>query len=107
MINNLFFILTSENEVLRAVDMIDHNDWMVNNQHRLIVAKDKIENIEVSTVFLGVNYSPSSKTPIVFETMIFGDLSLANKRYSSYKEAEEGHRLIVEELTLKKLTHKD
>jgi len=36
-----------------------------------IVAKDKISDSEISTVFLGVDYSLSG-APILWETMIFG-----------------------------------
>lgn len=64
-----------------------------------IVAKTQIGNIRVSTVFLGIdhNFGGSSKIlPILFETMTFGGkLDGEQDRYSTWEEAEKGHKLMV------------
>ena len=54
----------------------------------------------VSTVFLGIDHNFGAGKPLLFETMVFpskggyGELDV--DRYSSYKEAEKGHKLMVE-----------
>ena len=64
------------------------------------VGDDTINGYRVSTVFIGIchNFNPCSGVPIVFETMIFeGDRSdIYIERYSTWKEAEEGHKRAVE-----------
>jgi len=59
-----------------------------------IVAKTKIaDDVKVSTVFLGLNYNYGDGEPILFETMIFGGkLDEEMERYSTWQDAEEGHK---------------
>lgn len=65
-----------------------------------IVGKDDVNGYHISTVFIGLchNSNPSSKVPIVFETMIFlnGETGFYQERYSTWEEAEEGHRRAVQ-----------
>ncbi len=50
-------------------------------------------NVKVSTVFLGIDHSFSSGKPILFETMIFGgEYDRYQERYSTWAEAEAGHK---------------
>ena len=60
------------------------------------VAKTILPNgVEISTVFLGIdhNFLGKGKLPILFETMIFGgDLDENMERYSTWQDAEEGHK---------------
>ena len=57
-----------------------------------IVAKTKIGKVEVSTVFLGLDYSFGEGPPILFETMVFGLMDEEPQwRYSTWEEAEAGH----------------
>ena len=61
------------------------------------VARTEVMGKTVSTVFLPINHSVEGNLPILWETMVFKDdhfygLSL---RYSSEKEAEEGHAQVV------------
>lgn len=51
----------------------------------------------VSTVWLGLDHNYSGGTPLIFETMVFGD-SMADElcqRYSTEADALAGHREIV------------
>ena len=55
------------------------------------------EGLEVSTIFLGVDHRFIGEgPPLVFETMVFrgGDPQMT-WRYSTWEEAEEGHKSIV------------
>jgi len=54
--------------------------------------------IEVSTVFLGINHNfRYTTTPILFETMIFGgEYDRGQWRYTTIEKARRGHRKAVE-----------
>lgn len=58
--------------------------------------KDQINDYFVSTVFLGVDHSFGDGPPILWETMVFknGEEIYCN-RYSSAKEARQGHQTAV------------
>lgn len=57
-----------------------------------IVKQDKIGNVFISTVFLGLDHSLESNLPILFETMIFnGKHDQYQMRYATYKQAQQGH----------------
>jgi hypothetical protein len=58
------------------------------------------EPVEISTVWLGINHNWHDGPPIIFETMVFGGPNDGECfRYSTEKEAREGHAQIVHELT--------
>ena len=64
------------------------------------VAKTKIGASEVSTVFLGIDRSFGGSRPMLFETMVFGGpLDGEQDRYSTWDEAEVGHKRFVERIT--------
>ena len=51
--------------------------WMEASRSDRILAKTRIGHIEVSTVFLGVDYNfMETGPPIIFESMIFEDVSI-------------------------------
>lgn len=61
-----------------------------------IVSKTKIGEVEVSTVFLGLDHNFFSGPPLLFETMIFGGpLDQEQERYTTWDEAVEGHNRMV------------
>lgn len=53
--------------------------------------------VRVSTVFLGIDHNFGGEgLPILFETMVFGGpLDQEQVRYSTWNEAEAGHKAIV------------
>lgn len=59
-----------------------------------ITKQDKIGDILVSTVFLGMDHSYEKQgNPILWETMIFGgEHDLYQERYSSHEDALIGHQ---------------
>jgi hypothetical protein len=73
------------------------NRFPTNYKH---VGNDTINRYRVSTIFIGLchNFDPCNGVPIVFETMIFegGRSDIYTERYSTWKEAEEGHQRAVE-----------
>lgn len=71
---------------LREAVLIDHR-----------VAFDKVGPYDVSTIWVGVSYSP---VPEIFETMVFEDgEELAQRRYTTEEDAVKGHAEMVEKFT--------
>ena len=57
--------------------------------------------VTVSTIFLGIDHSFSSRgPPVLFETMVFTDYGGEEQlRWSTFDEALAGHQQLVEKLT--------
>ena len=61
------------------------------------VAFNKIGDISISTIFLGLNHQFGEGLPLIFETMIFGgEHDQYQDRYSTWEEAEKGHKVAIE-----------
>lgn len=62
------------------------------------IAKDEIEGVEISTVFLGLDHNwRRNGKPMIFETMTFSDsFGEIQLRCSTYMQAEEMHRTVVD-----------
>lgn len=76
---------------LKPVTLIEWAEWFQNADR--VLAKDIIDSVIVSTVFLGLDHSFTYGPPIVFETMIFGgEHDQYQERYSTYDEALAGHK---------------
>lgn len=59
--------------------------------------RDEIEDVTVSTVYLGLDHSFGGGPPLIYETMVFGtdDEHECQWRYSTKEEASLGHDKIV------------
>ncbi len=79
-----------------AEDLLEWGSWFETADR--IVAKTQIsDDIEVSTIFLGLDHSFGEGPPLLFETMIFGgSLDQEMNRYPTWDEAEKGHQEIVQ-----------
>ena len=56
------------------------------------VARTTKGDVDVSTVFLGINHQFGDGPPLLFETMVFGgELDGKQDRYSTWEQAESGH----------------
>lgn len=79
------------NTPVKCDDLIKWGDWMSDFSSR-VVAKDSKSGIDISTVFLGVDYSYEGGPPLLFETMIFGgDNDQELWRCSTWDEAIVQH----------------
>lgn len=60
-------------------------------------AADPTKTYDVSTVWLGLDHAFGMGPPLIFETMVFGEGSsdLECERYSTEKQAREGHIAMV------------
>ncbi len=77
-------------------DLIQWGEMFANVEARR-VALTKKNGIEISTVFLGMNHSFGNGPPLLFETLVFGGEHDGDmNRYSTWEEAEEGHKKMVE-----------
>ena len=87
------YILDADNHVVE-VDMITWaKSFFEDFEHRVVGCTKITSKCTVSTVFLGIDHR---HPPILFETMIFGGpLDGESSRYSSYDDAETGHRAFV------------
>lgn len=62
-----------------------------------IVAKTEVGCLRVSTIFIGLDHSFDDGPPLLFETMIFGDIEdHYQERCSTWDEAERQHAEAVE-----------
>lgn len=94
---NLYYKLVGKTPV--ECTLMEYAVWMQQNQDTRIVKQTTMpDGTKVSTVFLGLNHAfLEDITPELFETMIFGgDHDEFQERYSTWDEAEEGHRKAVE-----------
>ena len=67
------------------------------------VARTDEDGVDVSTVFLGTDHGWGQGTPLLFETMVFGgELDGEQERYSTWEEAEAGHKAMVERVKQEK-----
>lgn len=77
-----------------ANDLIAWGKWFQTAERH--VAKDSVNEVEISTVFLGLDHGFGESQPVLFETMVFGgDLDQEQERYHTWDEAEAGHKEMV------------
>lgn len=82
-------------DVKECPSLLEWAEWFENADRR--VAKDTIDDCDVSTVFLGLDHRFRDGPPLLFETMVFGgDLDQEMDRYSTWDEAVEGHAKMVQ-----------
>ena len=92
------YILEGHKAVLEP-DLIKWAIWFEKADRQ--VGLTKLENdICISTVFMGLNHSfIDDRVPILFETMVFGGiLNQERERYSTWQDAEEGHKRWVDKV---------
>lgn len=91
------YVLDEQNQVVPAQDSSEWAHWFDNTTNRIVGYTDITSEAHVSTVFIGINHRFFGEgPPIVFETMIFGGpLDGHQWRYSSWDDAETGHKAAV------------
>lgn len=90
-------------EVIECTDLMKWAKWIENADRN--VAKTTISpDVKVSTVFLGLNHNYGDGEPLLFETMVFGgEHDEEMERYSTWEQAEIGHKIWVDKLQGAKL----
>ena len=87
-----YYILESK-EPVRTEDMIKWAEWF-EKEENWYVAKDIINNSQIITFFQGLI---TEGLPKLFQTMVIGgELDGEYMQYSTWTEAEDGHKGMVE-----------
>lgn len=93
--------ILDENENPKQVHIADAIFWEMSNPDKLIVAKDTISGIEVSTIFspvplVGTLHPTKDRDLIHFETMLFfPESSTTWNRYLTIADARAGHKAAI------------
>jgi len=91
-----FYILRNH-VVIPASGAVEFGKWVETADR--VVSKIQVADIEVSTVFLGIDHQFYNGPPLLFETMVFGgDLDQTCRRCSTWDEAVEQHETILSEV---------
>lgn len=97
---NGMYILDEDGNPKEEKDTLTWGRWFETSREKRIVGNDTVGDSRVSTVFLALDNSFGGDVPILYETMIFGgERDGEMERYATKKEAEEGHKRIVESLS--------
>jgi len=89
-----YYILDGHKTV--KVDLMTWAKWFEKSEDRH-VAREKIGDAEISTVFLGIDHSFGQGPPMLFETMVFGGaLDQEQDRCTTWEEAEAMHATVCE-----------
>ena len=92
------YILTKDHEIKEEHDLLSWAKWFESIENRR-VGWTIIGKTKVSTVFLGLDYNFGPGAPLLFETMVFGGKRDEEQyRYTTWKEAEKGHKKVVASL---------
>jgi len=84
----------------KSADLMEWAMWFETADRH--VAKTSVnDEVNVSTVFLGLDHSFGSGPPLLFETMIFGgEHDQYQDRYETWDQAEVGHEEAVKLATV-------
>lgn len=88
-----WYILDENNKPVKSTGAQEYLDWEEANQDKKYLKQEFVDDIHVSTVFLGLDHSWNSNIPVLWETMIFGgEHDQYQDRYTSVEDALEGHQ---------------
>ena len=88
-----WYILDENNKPVKSTGIQEYSDWEKANQDKKYLKQEFVDDIHVSTVFLGLDHAWQSDIPVLWETMIFGgEHDQYQERYTSYEDALEGHQ---------------
>ena len=89
-----FYLLGADGEPLPADDLNVWGEWFQSTDPS--IARDTIGDVEISTVFLGIDHQFGIGPPVLWETMIFGGIQDQYQyRYTSRAAALAGHAAAV------------
>ena len=84
---------------VECANLAEWGEWLQGADKR--VALDRINGVDISTVFLGIDYQFGEGPPLLFETMVFGGkLDAEQERYGTWDEAEAGHQAMKQRVIL-------
>jgi hypothetical protein len=91
-----WYILDDDNNPVPSTGL-ESCDWMDGNPERKAVKQEHVDDVFISTVFLGLDHAwLDASSPLLWETMIFGgEHDQYQERYTSYEDALEGHKIAL------------
>lgn len=91
------WIMKRDGRLVPAANLLEWASYMEKARHLRGVARDFVEDVLVSTVFLGLDHSHGFGPPLLYETMTFGadDETGGPWRYPTRAEALAGHAQVV------------
>ena len=98
MTRQLYYILDAAGEPIAIDDVLEWSRWFHLADRHVSFTTIKPDEIQVSTVFLGLNHRfvDRGDRPLLWETLVFGGpLDGEMDRYATRDEAVEGHQTIV------------
>jgi hypothetical protein len=96
----VFYILDEEHRPVPCTDIMVWGPWFQNFENRR-VARTRIGDSEISTVFLGMDHG--FRQHLWFETMVFGGtLDGEQDCYETWEQAEQGHEAMVRRVEMKR-----
>ena len=98
----LYYTLGKNFEIIGTDDVLEWGRWFETADRHL--AKTTVGDLEISTVFLGLDHAFLSGSPLLWETMIFVKGKGGTwppddefqERYSTFDEAKAGHERAVQ-----------
>lgn len=80
-----------------------YSEWLygAEERNRFLAFTETATGLEVSTVFLGLDHSHGGGPPVLFETIVFKNISRVDResvdqeRYCTWDAAMEGHKAMV------------
>ena len=92
----LYYLLDPMTHEVTSTDDIQFWAAMFEGSGR-IVARTELDEVAISTVFLGLDHRFGEGPPLLFETMVFGGaMDDTQARYSTWDDAVAGHQNYVE-----------
>lgn len=107
----MYYLLNENKEPYKV--SIEEGLKIYDDPEMKIVQQDRIDDVFVSTVFLGMDHGWNidkdvNYKPVLWETMIFGgEHDQYQERYTSYKDALRGHFAVLSLVQRPKTTEDD
>lgn len=97
-----YFIL-DENRQPKPATLLAWARWFEKDPADRVIVKTTIVDVDVSTVFLGIDHSYElGGPPLLYETLVFGGpMDGQMMRYSTEAQARQGHTHLVQEVAAK------
>lgn len=88
------FIMDNQGNIFPEDSFLEWAKWFEKAGESRIIQKSYVGDVDVSTVFLGINHAWRGGRPLIFESMTFSETDRFNHwqdRYSTKEEAIAGH----------------
>lgn len=79
----------------RSINLVEYEELLKHDGYK-VVDVTTINDVTISTVWLGINHNYGEGAPVIFETLVFGGTHDGSmERYNTEDEALEGHEAMV------------